>query len=202
MLRMASISQRLKQMRITTNPTTILRRAGSCTIQAAWNNNIISHRLYVFHCNYMPPTIPKIILVDKASPFLTSNRSQSYASIILHRIAILWIWLSIVCLADDELMKVRVLPPHDDLEHLMQAKERYLTRNHNTSPDRRFNVRKLNMQLIDNIIRGISHRCNLLLLQIVTLLHPIVPIFNDLFGVLIHINTLQLYQRHTKLIRF
>jgi hypothetical protein len=99
----------------------------------------------------VPPTIPKIILVDKASPFPTSNRAESYTSIILHRVAILWIWLSIICFADDKLMKVRVLPPHDDLEHLMQAKERYLTRNHNASPDRRFNGGKLNMQLIDNI---------------------------------------------------
>jgi hypothetical protein len=33
----------------------------------------------------------------------------------------------------------------------MQAKKRYLARNHNASPDRRFNVGKLNMQLIDNI---------------------------------------------------
>src|SRR5205809_807282 len=180
-------------MCISPNSTAIFRRTCTRPIQAAWNNTIIVHRLYVFHGNHMPPTIPKIILVDKASSFLTSNHSQSDASIIFHHIAILWIWLSIVCFVDDELMKVRVLPPHDDLEHLMQAKERFLTRNHNTSPDWRFNVRKLNMQLIDNLIRGMSHRCNLLLLQIVTLLHPIVPIFNDLFGVLIHINTLQLY---------
>src|SRR5438876_4781633 len=198
MLRMASIFQRLKQMCISPNATAIFGRTCTCSIQAAWNNTIIGHRLDVFHCNHMPPTIPKIILVDKASPFLTSNRSQSYASLILHRIAILWIWLSIVCLADDELMKVRVLPPHDDLEHLMQAKERYLTRNHNTSPDRRFNVRKLNMQLIDNLIRGMSHRCNLLL-QIVTLLHPVVPIFNGLLGLLIYLDALQLHQGNRKL---
>src|SRR6266700_6819278 len=166
-------------MCISPNATAIFRRTCTCPIQAAWHNHIIGHRLYIFHCHHMPPPIPKIILVEKASPFLTSNRSQSYASIILHCIAILWIWLSIVCLADDELMKVRVLPPHDDLEHLMQAKERYLTRNHNTSPERRFNGRKLKMKLIDNIIRGMSHRRNLLL-QIVTLLHPVVPIFNGL----------------------
>src|SRR6266699_4837411 len=143
-----------------------------------------------------------IILVEKANLFLTSNRSQSYASIILHRIAILWIWLSIVCLADDELMKVRVLPPHDDLEHLMQAKERYLTRNHNTSPDRRFNVRKLKMKLIDDIIRGMSHRCNLLLLQLVPLIHPIVPIFNGLLALLIYLDALQLHQGNRKLTLF
>ena len=66
-------------------------------------------------------------------------------------VAILWIWLSIVGFADEKLMQVRVLPPHDDLEHLMQAKECYLTRNHHASPDRRFNGGKLNMQLIGNI---------------------------------------------------
>src|SRR6266568_5083053 len=158
-------------MCISPNATAIFRRTCTCTIQAAWNNHIIGHRLYIFHGNHMAPTIPKIILVDKASPFLTSNRSQSYASLILHRLAILWIWLPIVCLADDELMKVRVLPPHDDLEHLVQAKERYLTRNHNTPPDRRINVRKLNMQLIDNIIRGMSHRCNLLLHELLHVMH-------------------------------
>ena len=70
---------------------------------------------------------------------------------ILRCVAILGIWLSIVGFADDKLMKVRVLPPHDDLDHLMQAKERYLARNHHASLDRRFNGGKLNMQLIDNI---------------------------------------------------
>src|SRR2546429_9687843 len=136
-------------MCISPNATAIFGRTCPRSIQAAWNNNIIGHRLYIFHCNHMVPTIPKIILVDKANLFLTSNRSQSYASIILHRIAILWIWLSIVCLADDELMKVRVLPPHDDLEHLMQTKERYLTRNHNTSPDRRLKDTNLHQPLVD-----------------------------------------------------
>jgi hypothetical protein len=99
----------------------------------------------------MPPTISKIVFIDKAGPFLMGNRAKAYTSIILHRLPILWIWLSIVCLSDNELMKVRVFPPHDDLEHLMQGKEPYLTRNHKASPDRRFNVRKLNMQLIDKI---------------------------------------------------
>src|SRR6266568_5194095 len=189
-------------MCISPNATAIFGRTCTRSIQAAWNNNIIGHRLYVFHCNHMPPTIPKIILVDKASLFLTNNRSQSYASIILHCIAILWIWLSIVCLADDELMKVRVLPPHDDLEHLMQAKERYLTRNHNTSPDRRFNVRKLNMQLIDKIVRKISHVCNRLLLQLVSPVHPIVPILNGLLALLIYLDALQLHQGNRKLTLF
>src|SRR6266702_7738926 len=186
-------------MCISTNATAIFGRTCTCSIQAAWNNHIIGHRLYIFHCNLMPPTIPKIILVDKASPFLTSNRSQSYASLILHRIAILWIWLSIVRLAYNELVQMRVLPAHDDLEHLMQSQERYLTRNHNTSPDRRFNVRKLNMKLIDSNIRGMSHRCNLLLLQLVPLIHPIVPIFNGLLGLLIYLDALQLHQGNRKL---
>src|SRR6266516_971648 len=181
-------------MGITTNATAIFWMARTCPIQAAWNNQVIGHRLYVFHGNHMPPTISKIILVAKASPFLTSNRSQSYASLILHRTAILWIRLSIVGLAHDELMKVRVLPPHDDLEHLMHAQERHLTRNHYTSPDWRFNVRQLKMQLIDNLIRGMSHRCNRLLLEFISPVHPIVPILNSLPGLLIHLNTLQLHQ--------
>src|SRR5438094_5980608 len=186
-------------MCISPNATAIFGRAGPCSIQTAWNNYILIQGFDMLYRNHMPPTISKIVFIDKAGPFLTGNRAESYTSIILHRIAILWIWLSIVCLADDELMKVRVLPPHDDLEHLMQAKERSLTRNHNASPDRWFNVRKLNMQLIDNIIRGMSHRCNLLLLQLVTLLHPVVPIFNGLLGLLIYLDTLQLHQGNRKL---
>src|SRR5258708_13671409 len=138
MLRMTPIPQRLKQMSISPNTTAIFGRAGTCTIQAAWNNHILIQGLNVFHRNHVLPTIPKIILVDKASPFLTSNRAESYTSIILHRVAILWIWLSIVCFAGDKLMKLRVLPPHDNLEHLMQAKERSRTRIPNTSPARRF----------------------------------------------------------------
>src|ERR1051326_7861940 len=135
-------------MSISSNTAAIFGRTGTCTIQAAWNDHILSQGLDIFHGNHVPPTIPKIVFVDKAGPCLRSDLAESYTSFILHRVAILWIWLSIVCFADDKLMKVRVLPPHDDLEHLMQAKERYLARNHKASPDRRFNVGKLNMQLI------------------------------------------------------
>src|SRR5436305_11803604 len=103
MLRMTPIPQRLKQMSISPNATAIFGRTGTCTIQAAWNNHILIQGLKVFHGNHVPPAIPKIVLVDKASPFLTSNREESYKPIILHRVAILWIWLSIVCFADDKL---------------------------------------------------------------------------------------------------
>ena len=150
-LGMPAISQGLKQMFVAPNATAILWRAGPCSVQTAWNNHILIQGFDVLYRNYVLPTISKIVFVNKAGSFLTSDSAESYTSIVLHRVAILWIWLSIVCLADDELMKMRVLPTHDDLEHLMQAKERYLTRNHNASPDRWFNVRKLNMQLIDNI---------------------------------------------------
>jgi len=150
-LGMTTIPQRLKQMRITTNAAAILWRTGTCTIQAAWNNYILGQGLDVFYSNHVPPTIPKIIFVDKASPFLTGDCSESYTSIILHPVAILWIWFSIVHGADDELVQMRVFPAHDNLEHLMQGKERYLAGNHKASPDWWFNVGKLNMQLIDNI---------------------------------------------------
>src|SRR2546421_1076451 len=143
MVRMTPIPQRLKQMSISPNTTAIFGRAGTCTIQAAWNKHRLIQGLNVFHRHRVPPTIPKIILVDKAPPFPTSNRAQTYTSIILHRLAILRIWLSIGGFADAKLMKVRVLPPHDDLQHLMQAKERYLTRNHHASPDWRIDAGKL-----------------------------------------------------------
>src|SRR5437588_12256578 len=125
-LGMTPIPQRFQQMSISPNTTAIFGRTGTGSIQATWNNHKLIQGLKVFHGNHVPPTIPKIILVDKASPFLTSNLAESYTPIILHRVAILWIWLSIVCFADDKLMKVRVFPPYDDPEHLMQAKDRYL----------------------------------------------------------------------------
>ena len=100
----------------------------------------------------MSPTIPKIILVDKLSPFLTSDRSEPYTSLVLHLVPIFGVWLSVARSADYELVQMRVLPPHDDLEHLMQGRERCLARNHDSSPDRGFNVRKLNMELIDELV--------------------------------------------------
>src|SRR5258708_12652266 len=140
MLRMTPIPQRLKQMSISPNTTAIFGRAGTCTIQAAWNNHILIQGLNVFHRNHVLPTIPKIILVDKASPFLTSNRAESYTSIILHRVAILWIWLSIVCFAGDKLMKVIVLPPHTDLQHLIQPNNLSLSPNPNPAHPRRVHL--------------------------------------------------------------
>ena len=67
------------------------------------------------------------------------------------------------CGAHDELMQVRVLPPHDDLEHPMQPKERHLTGANQASPDRWFNVSKANMELVDNLVCELSHWRNLLL---------------------------------------
>ncbi len=40
-----------------------------------------------------------------------------------------------MCGAHDELMKVIVLPPHGELEHPMQAKERHLALDDQASPD-------------------------------------------------------------------
>src|ERR1700694_863406 len=113
-------------MCIAPNATTILRRAGTRSIQAAWNNYILGQRLNVFYCNHVPPPISKIILVDKASPLFTNNRSKPYTSLILHLVTIFGIWLSVARIADYELVQMRVLPPHDDLKHLMQMKERHL----------------------------------------------------------------------------
>src|SRR5947209_4942810 len=151
MLRMTSIPQRFKQMFIAPNTTTILRRACACSIQTAWNDHILCQWLDVFYRNHMAPPIPKIIFIDKAGPCLTGNPAQSDTPIIPHLVPILGIGLSVIRGAHDELMKVIVLPSHDDLEHPMQVKERHLTRNRNSSPDRWLNVSKANMQLIDNV---------------------------------------------------
>src|SRR3989440_10915062 len=102
---MTPIPQRFQQTSISPNATAIFGRTGTCTIQAAWNKHILIQGLDVFHRNYVPPTISKIVFVDKAGPFLTSNRAESYTSMILHRVAIFWIWLSIGGFADDKLMK-------------------------------------------------------------------------------------------------
>jgi len=148
---MTSVSQSFKQVFIASNATTILGRARACSIQTAWNYHILCPWLNVFYRDHMTPTIPKIIFVDKAGPFLTGNPAESDTPIIPHPVLILWIRLSITRVAGNELMKVIVLPAHDDLEHPVQAKERHLARNHDASPDRWFNVSQANMKLIDNV---------------------------------------------------
>src|SRR5713226_7587685 len=113
-------------MFVTSDAAAILWRARACSIQAAWNDHILRPWLDAFYRNHMTPTIPKIVLVDKAGSFLTSDLAESDPTIVFHPIPILWIRLSIACRAGDELMQMIVLPPHDDLEHPMQGKERYL----------------------------------------------------------------------------
>src|SRR6266567_1021155 len=186
-LGMTSIPQHFKQMFIATNATAILWRARACSIQTARRKAIRSPRFNLFYRNHMLPTIPKIVFIDKAGPLLTSNLLESNTSIILHSVIILWIWLPIVGITDDELMKMIILPPHNDLEHPVQTKERHLTRNYHASPDRWFNISKTNIQLIDNVICDLSHRCDLLL-QLISPIHPIMPIFNSLLRLLIHNN--------------
>src|SRR6266704_4258259 len=113
-------------MCIAPNAPAILRRAGTRSIQAAWNNYIFGQGLNVFYRNHVPPTIPKIIFVDKLSPFLTGDRSEPYTSLVLHLVPIFGVWLSVARGADYELVQMRVRPPHDYLEHLMQVKDGYL----------------------------------------------------------------------------
>src|SRR5260370_15268656 len=148
---MTSIPQRFKQVFIASNATAILGRACACSIQTTWNYHILCPWLNVFYCNHMTPTIPKIIFVDKAGPFLTGNPAELDTPIILHPVLILGIRLSITRVADNELVKVIVLPPHDDLEHPLQANERHLAGNHDASPDRRSNVSQATVKLIDNV---------------------------------------------------
>src|SRR5712692_819501 len=113
-------------MFVTSNAATILWWARPSSIQAAWNDHILRPWLDAFYRNHMSPTIPKIVLVDKAGSFLASDLAESDPSIVFHLVPILGIWLSIARRADDELMQMIVLPAHDDLEHPMKGKERDL----------------------------------------------------------------------------
>src|SRR5205823_737107 len=112
---MASITQRFKQAFIAANAATILGRACTRSIQATWNNHILRQWLDMFYSNHMAPAVPKIVFVDKAGPFLRGDPAESDTSITLHLRFIIGIWLSIVRFADNELVKMIVLPPHDDL---------------------------------------------------------------------------------------
>src|SRR2546425_12277393 len=103
---MTSISQSFKQVCVASNATTILGRTRACSIQTTWNYHIFCQWLDVFYRNHMTPTIPKIIFIDKADPFLTGNPAESDTPIILHPVLILGIRLSIARVADDELMQV------------------------------------------------------------------------------------------------
>src|SRR6266852_5126069 len=105
-LGMTSIPQHFQQMFIAPNATGILWRARACSIQTARRKAIRSPRLHLFYRNHMLPTIPKIVFIDKAGPLLTSNLLESDTPIILHPIFVLWIWLSIACGADNELMEM------------------------------------------------------------------------------------------------
>src|SRR5260370_5368378 len=135
---MTSIPQRFKQMCIAANASAIFGRAGTCSIQATWDNHILVQGANIFYCNHVSPTISKIVFVDKASTYLTSDLLEPYASLILHPVAIFWIWLSIVCFADDDLMQMTVLPPHVNMEHPIQRKDIYLIGNHNASRHQTF----------------------------------------------------------------
>src|SRR5258708_11103707 len=148
---MTRIAQSFKQMSLPANATAILGRACASTIQTVWSNTLLRPWLDVFHRNHMPPAISKVIFVEKAGSFFPSDSSESGASIVFHPIFKFWIWLAIMRGADDELMKVIVLPSHNNLKHLMQTQKRSLTRNHDLAPDRWFNVSKTNMQLIDYV---------------------------------------------------
>src|SRR5712692_437769 len=113
-------------MCIAPDTTTILWRTRTSSIQAARNYHLLSQWQNMFYGNHMTPAIPKIVFVNKTGPFLTGDPTKSSTSIILHLVPILWVWLAIACATYDELMKMIVLPPHHDLEHLMQMKERHL----------------------------------------------------------------------------
>src|SRR5436309_13117600 len=70
---MTSISQCFKQVSIATNATAMLGRTRARSIQTAWHNHLLCHWHDIFYSNHMAPIVSKIICVDKARPFITSN---------------------------------------------------------------------------------------------------------------------------------
>src|SRR5712691_3629246 len=114
-----------------------------------------------------------------------------------------------------------VLPPHRKLQKPVETCQRDRARNANPPPDRWLDLRELNVKPVDTpravtshlscppillvllIVkrilspvcssRGVSGSLNPVL-QLVTLVDPVMPILNGLLGLLIHLNALQLYQ--------
>src|SRR5207248_2971410 len=105
----------------------------------------------LFNRDLMTPPVAKIIFVDQLHVFLPDNPIELCASIMLHldsSVGVFRVGFSVVRLSNDELMQVIVFPSHHDLEHPVQAIQADVAWDDNAPPDRWFNPRQTNMQVI------------------------------------------------------
>src|SRR5205814_3608535 len=128
-----------------------LGRTGTPSIQTAWNNVMLRSGPEVFDGNDMLPAVTEIILVCEASSFLASDVPQEDTPVALHVVVILWVRLPVARRADEKLVQVGMLPPHDDLQEVMQGSQHDLVRDQDASPDRGVNARQTDIQLVDTL---------------------------------------------------
>lgn len=150
-LGMAPVPQRLQQILVAPNASAILGRTGASAFDTARNQMKISAGPHLFDGNKMHPAIAEIVLVAKADSFLASDVAQPDPLVTLHVVVIVRVWFPIARLANEKLMEMRVFPPHNDLQEVVQGGKPDLVRDHESSPDRGFNARQANIQLVDTL---------------------------------------------------
>ena len=67
----------------------------------------------------MHPAVAEIVLIAEASSFLTGDVAQADSVVTLHIVVIVRVRFPVARRADEKLVQVGMLPPHDDLQEVV-----------------------------------------------------------------------------------
>ncbi len=121
MLRMTRIGHRMEEIGVSPDPTAVFGWARTPPHKTDRVQNTGLGLLHSFDKDRVPPAITKIVLVHELERCSWNQLAQLQASLIpdfeaLFRYVVR-IWHTIVDITHDELMEMRICPPHHHLQH-------------------------------------------------------------------------------------
>ncbi len=160
----------LTQVVVAACSSTVLGRAGPCSVQAPGNGSVVGERGDAFDGDQMFPAIPKVVLVQKGGAFAGGETKQLDATMIAYGVGltvVFWVWFpvtgALVVIPNDKLVEMGKLPAHRHLEDAVQFRERGGRSYHNPAPNGWFNTLELEMEVVDVSARvsGAAHDLSL-----------------------------------------
>lgn len=98
----------------------------------------------------MPPVVAEIVYVGERRSWFRDHLPKSHSSGIKICLAVLRVGIAVSNTANNELVEMAVVPPHDFLQNKVQLVQRYAARHLKSSPDWWPDVLKRNLKLVNS----------------------------------------------------
>ena len=135
-VRMGRIPQGFQIVHVSGRTADILRRAGPLPLLAHGARHLRADHDSL-EDKVMLPTVPEVVLVSEHIPFIAEKFAQAPAPFVSHLRGLVGIGNSVLLLSEPEEVEMTVFPPHDLLDHSMEAREGDRAGDQEASPDRR-----------------------------------------------------------------